>query len=137
VYRWIRRVTARRFVVAQNDTRLAEYLVEYTIALLPDVKEEDFKPGQPFLNDGSFQLTEPHFAAFDLEHRFLKRVRSKDDPDQYVWQIRILEISSRTVNATEDAIFERLQEEVSRTLAPFGIPVSRAILKEIAAASSR
>jgi hypothetical protein len=135
VHRRIRRGTARRFVVAQNDPKLAEYLVEYTIALLPDVKEEDFKPGQDFL--GRFSLTQAHFAAFDLEHRFLKRVRSKDDPDQYVWQIRILEIGMSTVNATEDAIFERLDEEVRGALAPFGIPVSRAILKEIAAAESQ
>jgi hypothetical protein len=42
-----------------------------------------------------------------------------------------------TVNATEDAIFERLHVEVSRTLAPFGISVSRTILKEIAAAESQ
>jgi hypothetical protein len=116
---------------------LAEYLVEYTIALLPDVKEEDFKPGQHFLRDASFSLTQAHFGGFALEHRFLKRVRSKDDPDQYVWQIRILETFMMTVNATEDAIFERLHEEVRRALAPFGIPVSRAILKELAAAESQ
>jgi hypothetical protein len=121
--------------VEQNDTRLAEYLVEYTIVLLPDVKEEDFKPGQHFLRH--FSLTQAHFAAFDLEHRFLKRVRSKDDPDQYVWQIRILEISMRTISATEDAIFERLHEAVRGALSPFGIPVSRAILKEIAATESQ
>ena len=54
-----------------------------------------------------------------------------------MWQIRILEISMRTVNATEDAIFERLHELFRRALAPFGIPVSRAILKEIAAAESQ
>jgi hypothetical protein len=134
VYRRIRRVTARRFIVAQNDTGLAEYLVEYTIALLPDVKEEDFNPRQHFFRH--FELTQAHFAAFSLEHRFLKRVRSKDDPDQYVWQIRILEISMRTSLATEDAIFERLHESVGGALAPFGIPVSRAILKEIAVAES-
>jgi hypothetical protein len=135
VHRRISRFTARRFVVAQEDTKLAEYLVEYTIALLPDVKEEDFKPGENFLRH--FSLTQAHFAAFDLEHRFLRRIRSEDDSDQYVWQIRIVEISMRTVNATEDAIFERLHELVRRALAPFGIPVSRAILKEIAAAESQ
>ncbi len=118
-----------------NNARLAEYLVEYTIALLPEVKEEDFKPGQDFL--GHFSLTQAHFAAFDLEHRFLKRVRSKDAPDQYVWQIRILEIFMRTGSATEDAIFERLHELVRGALAPFGIPVSRAIFKELGAAESR
>ncbi len=121
--------------MARNDTRLAEYLVEYTIALLPDVKEEDFKPGERFLSH--FSLTQAHFAAFDLEHRFLKRVRSKDNPDQYVWQIRILETGMMTVSATEDAIFERLHEVVRGALTPFGIPVSRAILKEIAAAESQ
>jgi hypothetical protein len=123
--------------VAQEDMRLAEYLVEYTITLLPDVKEEDFKPGQHLLRDAGFSLTQAHFGAFDLEHRFLKRVRSEDDPDQYVWQIRILEISQMTINTTEDDMFERLHEEVSRTLAPFGVLGSRIILKEIAAAESR
>jgi hypothetical protein len=123
--------------VAQEDPRLAEYLVEYTIALLPDVKDEDFKPGQHLLRDAGFSLTQAHFGAFDLQHRFLKRIHSKDNPDQYVWQIRILETSMMTVNATEDAIFERLDEEASRTLAPFGISVSRTILKEIAAAESQ
>jgi len=116
---------------------LAEYLVEYTIALLPDVKDEDFKPGQHLLRDAGFSLTQAHFGAFDLQHRFLKRIRSKDNPDQYVWQIRILETSMMTVNATEDAIFERLHELVRGALAPFGIPVSRTILKEIAAAESQ
>jgi hypothetical protein len=123
--------------VAQEDSRLAEYLVEYTIALLPDVKDEDFKPGQHLLRDAGFSLTQAHFGAFDLQHLFSKRIRSKDNPDQYVWQIRILETSMMTVNATEDAIFERLHDEVSRTLAPFGISVSRTILKEIAAAESQ
>jgi len=135
VHKPIRRDTARRFVVAQNDTSLTEYLVEYTITLLPDVKEEDFKPEQRFLRH--FSLTQAHFGAFKLEHRFLKRVRSKDNPDQYVWQIRILETGMMTVSATEDAIFERLHEEVRGALTPFGIPVSRAILKEIAAAESQ
>ena len=119
--------------MAQNDTRLAEYLVEYTIALLPDVKEEDFNPRQHFFRH--FELTQAHFAGFSLEHRFLKRVRSKDDPDQYVWQIRILE-AHLTISATEDHMFDRLDELVRGTLAPFGIPVSRTILKEIAAAES-
>jgi hypothetical protein len=121
--------------VEQKDMNLAEYLVEYTIVLLPDVKEEDFKPGKDFLRH--FSLTQAHFGAFNLEHRFLKRVRSKDNADQYAWQIRILEISMRTVSATEEAIFERLDELVRGALAPFGIPVSRTILKEIAAAESQ
>jgi hypothetical protein len=122
--------------VAQKGTRLAEYLVEYTIALLPDVNEEDFKPGQHFLRDASFSLTQAHFGMFDLEHRFLKRVRSKDNPDQYVWQIRIFD-PSLIGSTTEEDMFERLHEEVSRTLAPFGIPVSRTILKETTAAESQ
>jgi hypothetical protein len=46
--------------VAQEDPRLAEYLVEYTIALLPDVKDEDFKPGQHLLRDAGFSLTQAH-----------------------------------------------------------------------------
>ena len=121
--------------MAQEDTKLAEWVIEYTVALIPDAKEEDFKPGQRFLRH--FSLTQAHFGAFKLEHRFLKRVRSKDDPDQYVWQIRILETGMMTVNATEDAIFERLHELVRGALAPFGIPVSRTILKEIAAAESQ
>ena len=121
----------------QDDKRLAEYTVEYTFVLLPGVKDEDFEPGKSLLRDASFALTQAHFGAFDLQHRFSKRISSKDNPDQYVWQIRILETSSMTVNATEDAIYESLHEEVSRTLAPFGIPVSRTILKETAVATSR
>jgi hypothetical protein len=123
--------------VEQNDTRLAEYTVEYTFVLLPGVNDEDFEPGKSLLEDAGFGLTQAHFGAFGLQHRFSKRIRSKDNPDQYVWQIRILEIGMSTVNATEDAIFERLHEEVRGALAPFGIPVSRAILKEIAAAESQ
>jgi hypothetical protein len=120
--------------VAQEDTKLAEWVIEYTVALIPDAKEEDFKPERRFLRD--FSLTFPHFGAFDLEHRYLKRVRSKDDTDQYVWQIRIL-TDARTINTTEDQMFERLDGQVRGTLAPFGILVSRTILKEIAAAESR
>ena len=121
--------------MAQEDTRLAEWLIEYTVALLPDVKEEDFEPGQRLLRDRTFELTFRPIGAFSLEHRFLKRVRSKDDADQYVWQIRILE-AHLTISATEDHMFDRLDELVRATLAPFGIPVSRTILKEIAAAES-
>jgi hypothetical protein len=128
---------ARRFIVAQEDPRLTECLVEYTITLLPDVKDEDFKPGQHLLRDANFSITEAHFGAFDLEHHFLKRIRSKDNPDQYVWQIRILDASMMTINATDDAVFEKLHEEVSRTLIPFGSLVSQTILKEIAAAESQ
>ncbi len=119
----------------REDERLAEYTVEYTFVLLPDTKEEDFKPGESLLRDAGFELTQAHFGSFDLEHRFSKRVRSEDDPDQCVWQIRILD-SNLTLHATEDQMFEMLDEEVRRTLAPFGVPVSRTILKEIAAASS-
>jgi hypothetical protein len=50
--------------VAQEDKRLAEYLVEYMIALLPDVKEEDFKPGQHLLREAGFSLTQAHFGAY-------------------------------------------------------------------------
>jgi hypothetical protein len=137
VHRRVRHGNTRRFVVEQNDTKLAEYTVEYTFALLPGAKDEDFEPGESLLRDAGFALTQAHFGAFVLQHRFSKRIRSKDNPDQYVWQIRILETSMMTVTATEDAIYESLHEEVSRTLAPFGIPVSRTILKEIAAAESR
>jgi len=54
-----------------------------------------------------------------------------------VWQIRILDASMMTINATDDAVFEKLHEEVSRTLIPFGSLVSQTILKEIAAAESQ
>src|SRR5215204_6488391 len=137
VHRRVRHATTRRFVVEQNDTRLAEYMVEYTFVLLPSVKDEDFEPGKPLLEDAGFELTQAHFGAFDLQHLFSKRIRSKDNPDQYVWQIRILETSMMTATATEDAIYEMLHEEVSRTLAPIGIPVSRAVLKEISVVPSR
>jgi hypothetical protein len=137
VHRRVRHATTRRFVVEQNDTRLAEYTVEYTFVLLPGVNDEDFEPGKSLLEDAGFGLTQAHFGAFGLQHRFSKRIRSKDNPDQYVWQIRILETSSMTVTATDDAIYESLHQEVSRTLAPAGIPVSRTILEEIAVAPSR
>lgn len=122
--------------MAQTDTQSAEYVVEYTIALLPDVKAEDFEPGQALLEDVQFSLTQAHFGMFDLEHRFLRRVRSKDNPDQYVWQIRMFDVSL-LMNVTEEDMFERLHEEVSRTLTSLGIPVSRTILKEIGTAQTR
>lgn len=115
--------------MAQQDEQLADYVVEYTIALLPDVKDEDFKPRR-VLKDAGFALTQAHFGSFDLQHRFLKRIRSEDDPEHYVWQIRIFN-GMLTVNATEDGVLERLHDEVTRTLAPVGIPVSRTVLKEI------
>ena len=115
--------------MAQQDEQLADYVVEYRISLLPDVKDEDFRPRRA-LNDAGFSLTQAHFGSFELEHRFLKRIRSEDDPDQYVWQIRISN-GMMTVNATEDNVLARLHDEVTRTLAPVGIPVSRTVMKEI------
>ena len=45
--------------------------------------------------------------------------------------------TTRSGGGTEDNMFESLHEEVRRTLAPFGILVSRTILKEIGAAETR
>ena len=118
----------------EKPVRVTGHLVEYTITL-PDVKDEDFKPRQHLFRN--FSITAPHFGVFNLEHRFLKRVRSKDTPDQYVWQIRILDASSITIFTTEDDVFEKLHEAVSGRLVPFGSVVSRTILKEIAAAESQ
>jgi len=133
--RRIRRVGVRRFVVAEEKpVRVSGHLVEYTTTL-PDVKDEDFKPRQHLFRN--FSMTAPHFGVFNLEHRFLKRVRSKDTPNQYVWQIRILDGSGVTIFTTEEQVFEKLDGEVSGRLAPFGSVVSRTILKEIAAAESR
>ena len=118
----------------EKPVRVSGHLVEYTITL-PDVKDEDFKPRQHLFRN--FSMTEAHFGVFNLEHRFLKRVRSKDTPNQYVWQIRILDGSGVTLFTTEEQVFEKLDGEVSGRLAPFGSVVSRTILKEIAAAESR
>ena len=118
----------------EKPVRVSGHLVEYTTTL-PDVKDEDFKPRQHLFRN--FSMTAPHFGVFNLEHRFLKRVRSKDTPNQYVWQIRILDGSGVTIFTTEEQVFEKLDGEVSGRLAPFGSVVSRTILKEIAAAESR
>ena len=122
--------------MTQTDEQLAEYVIVYTITLLPDVKDEDFEPGQTFLENAFFTLTKAHFGLFDLEHRFLKRVRSEDHADRYMWQIRLFNVQLIS-STTEDDMFAELDNEVRRSLTSFGIPVSRTILQEIGAAQTR
>ena len=121
--------------MTQTDEQLAEHVVVYTIALLPDVKDGDFE--KHILEGGlpGFQLTRAHWGAFSLEHRFLKRVRSEDHADRYVWQIRLMRVML-VGDTTEDDMFAELDKVVRDRLTSFGIPVSRTILQEMGAAQN-
>ena len=115
--------------MASTEDHVAPYVCAYTIALLPDVKEEDFE--KHMLQDvlPQFELTSRPIGLFGLEHHFLKR-RSDDRADRYVWQIRLLKVEF-VASGTEDAMFAELDRRVRAQLVSFGIPVSRTILQEI------
>ena len=120
--------------MTQTDEQLAEHMVKYTIALLPDVKDEDF---EKHILEGrlpGFQLTRAHWGAFGLEHRFLKK-RSDSRADRYVWQIRLMRVML-VGDTTEDEMFVELDKEVRGALTSFGIPISRTILQEMGAAQN-
>jgi hypothetical protein len=114
--------------MASTDGKLV-YFCTYTIALLPDVQEEDFE--KYVVEDvlPNFQLTWRVIGAFRLEHHLLKR-KSDGRADRYAWQIQLVEL---LLSATEDAVFAELDKRVRDRLVSFGIPISRTILQEIAA----
>src|SRR5690242_2321341 len=115
--------------MASVDSQPAQYTCVYTIALLPEIKEEDFE--KHILEDDipQFQLTFRPVGAFQLEHHFLKG-RSESRADRYVWEIRILS-GELVLSATEESLFAELDSLVRGTLFSFGIPVSRTILQEL------
>ena len=115
--------------MASTEGHLAQYVCAYTVAILPEVKEEDFE--KHMLEDvlPQFELTWRVIGTFQLEHHFLKR-RSDDRADRYVWQIRLLSVEL-VLSATEDAMFAELDKRVRDRLVSFGIPVSRTMLQEI------
>ncbi|MES1243500.1 MAG: hypothetical protein ABUT39_17965 [Acidobacteriota bacterium] len=120
--------------MATKDGDLAEHVCEYSIALLPGVKEEAFEAH--LLKDvlPHFELTWRPVGAFRLEHRLLKQ-QAGDRADRYRWQIRFLS-EMLVAAASEESMLAELDKRVRDRLDAFGIPVSRTILRELGAAQT-
>jgi len=116
------------------DSSPAPCVCVYTIALLPDVKEEDFEKHVREDVLPQFELTFRPIGTFQLVHYFQKRT-SEDRADRYVWQIRIVK-SELVLSATEDTMLAELDRRVRERLVSFGIPISRDILREIEVAQT-
>src|SRR4051794_67019 len=119
----------REFVMEAADSSPAPRVCVYTIALLPDVKEEDFEKHIREDVLPHFELTFRPVGIFQLVHYFQKRT-SQDRADCYVWQIRIVK-SNLVLSATEDSMLAELDSRVREGLVSFGTPISRGILREI------
>ena len=111
-----------------ND-QLARYVVSYSMAPLPEVKEEDFE--KQILEDvlPHFELTWRPIGIFRLEHHLLKR-KSDDVANRYVWQIRLLSFDM-VLHTTEEAVFAELDKRVRDRIGSLGHVGSHTILQEI------
>ena len=116
------------------DNSPSPWVCMYTIALLQDVKEEDFEKHVREDVLPQFELTFRPIRTFQLVHYFQKRT-SEDRADRYVWQIRIVK-SELVLSATEDTMLAELDRRVRERLVSFGIPISRDILREIEVAQT-
>ncbi len=113
--------------MAPINQPLAEYVYVYSIALLPDVKEEEFEARMVTKILPEFHITRRNIAEFRMEHRLLKS-DAGSRADQYLWQIRVLSVHA--FGAESDAL-TYMDEQVRATLLAFGLPISLTILREI------
>lgn len=115
-----------------------QYICAYTIALLPGIEEAAFE--NAMINEimPRLPVSRRSIAGLRLEHCLCKD-ESNQRTDHYVWQVRVndFHVVSHPPGLSErDMIFKVIDEEVRKALAPWGIPVSTSILKEIGRAET-
>lgn len=114
-----------------HKTALAQYVYEYTIALLPNVRGEDFESHMIHEVLPKFVVLRRNIAGMDLDHHLLKR-RTSRRLDRYVWQIRVLSV--KMVSSPDSMGLNAMDGEVRDKLSGFAQSISLRILSEIGAA---